>query len=119
MFAGSTYHNSVDSVQPAMRAAGLLEAMHAHFAAPPPAVLDAWDPLAALDAAEMDPDVLLNGARPATALRLLAPPQQLADAVSGASTLLQLPCLLNQQPQFDVLPLVGCVHAACTLVKGF
>ena len=61
--------------------AGVLEAMREHFAAPPPAVLDAWDPLAALDAPKLDPEALVQGARPATLHRLLVPPPHLAEAV--------------------------------------
>lgn len=55
--------------------------MREHFATPPPAVLDAWDPLAALDAPELDPAALLAGVRPGTLQRLIVPPPQLADAV--------------------------------------
>lgn len=59
----------------------MLDALQAHFGQPPQAVLGAWDPLAALDDPGMDAAMLLDGPRPATAIAMLTPPPQLAEAV--------------------------------------
>ncbi|CAL8466575.1 g6111 [Coccomyxa elongata] len=85
----------------------VLEAMQKHFPAPPQPVLDAWQPAALLDAADVDEARLLEGPRPGVAEQLLAPPSKLQQAVGADehadmhSTLHHL--LLRLQPDLEVL----------------
>ena len=91
-----------------MIGAGVLDAVQAHFGRPPQPVLDAWDPLAALDDPNIDLNALLHGPRPATAAAMLAPPPQLAAAVRLP------PCAPVCLVELGSSCLCGLAHHACS-----